>query len=145
MLGVVILAIRCWQSGGGTACDMGELRTPGALIGAAYVIGFLALALGIYLVVRGRLAHRALLRRIGQGRPLRLTGLTVVLASALMLVNARALDLVSRHIQLPAPFGLIQIAGAPLVLGAILGLQWHQRRTSRSGAPPTGGVSAPQP
>jgi len=142
---VVVLGIRCSPSGGGIYCDMGEFHAPVALVATAYAIGFLGLAFGIYLVARGRFANGALLRRIGQGRPVRLIGLSVVMASALMLVSARAFDLVNRHIQPPAAFELIQIAATPLVLGAILGLHWYEGRSSRPGRPPTTSGSAAQP
>lgn len=114
---------------------MGEFRLPFAMVAIAYAIGFLGLAFGIYLAAGGQIWHgAALLRGIGEGWPARVMGLGVVMASALMLVNARALDLVNRHIQPPAAFGIIQIAGTPLVLGATFGLQWYLRRFGRAGA-----------
>jgi hypothetical protein len=132
---VVELAIHCGPIAGGYGCDMGELPAPPAeSVTVFYALAAAAMALGIYVILSGRLPIRlGLLKKIWSKRATRLIGLSYVAWSFFAVWLGRDFALLSRH-TVPGPTWL-EMLFFPAII-ANLALQWWAYTIDRRRTPP---------
>ena len=125
---VTHLAIHCGPTGGSFGCDMGDLPAPPvAFAWLLFAVAVLALLLGVYMVITGRLLLRfGKLKHVSTPRGTRLLGLALILDGFAGAVIAQVIGLLSQHLEPPRWSELVII---PLIL--VAALQWLTFRIDR--------------
>ena len=130
---MIRLTTHCGATGGSFGCDPGDLPAPPvAFAWLLFAVAALALLLGVYMVITGRLLLRfGKLKHVSTPRGTRLLGLALILDSFAGALIAQGTNLLSQHLEPPR---WSEVVFVPLII-LVAALQWLAFRIDRRPGP----------